>query len=114
MNTQTLFYLLLQTQQPTALFRHALLSTAANGIVCLILLFVFCFLCIHLLKFAQIGWTYQNNQTEKPTEPPIEKAENKENKAPAQNPQEPIYYIVEKKTKRAKSSYGEPKQIRFK
>ena len=114
MDTQFFTYLLFRAQQQASFSNHALLTTAANGIFCLILLFLFCFLCVHLIKFAQIGWKHQNKQPEKPTDNTAEKTENKENKAPAQNPQEPIYYIVEKKTKRAKSSYGEPKQIRFK
>ena len=38
--------------------------------------------------------------TEKPSEP--------------KNQPEPVYFIVERKKKRAKSSYTEPKEIRFK
>ena len=44
----------------------------------------------------------------------FEKKTVEEKKAPAERPQEPIYYIVERKTRRAKPSYGEPKEIRFK
>ena len=37
-----------------------------------------------------------------------------EKKAPPEKQAEPIYYIVERKTRRAKPAYGEPKQINFK
>lgn len=41
-------------------------------------------------------------------------AENGEKKAPAENaPQEPVYYIVEKK-RRTKTTFSEPKRIHFK
>ena len=43
----------------------------------------------------------------------IEPMKPKEEKKPSLE-REPIYYIVERKTKRAKASYGEPKQINFK
>ena len=69
------------------------------------LLFTICFVGVHLLIFARIGW---QSQRQKPEEPPKEE----EKKPPRER--EPIYYIVERKTKRAKSSYSEPKQINFK
>ena len=53
------------------------------------------------------GWLAQNKKPQNP-EPKKE-----EKKAPAETPQEPIYYIVERK-RRTKSSYGEPKRINFK
>ena len=84
-----------------------LLSTrAVGGAFCLIFLFLLCFVCVHILKCAKIGF-FQNRKPHPP-----QKTEEKE-KAPAP-PQEPIYYIVEKKRTRAKAKYGEPKQIHFK
>lgn len=82
-------------------------ARAVGGAFCLIFLFSFCFVCVHILKCAKIGF-FQSRKT--PDAPP--KKEEKE-KAPAP-PQEPIYYIVEKKRTRAKPKYGEPKEIRFK
>ena len=92
-----------------------LLSVGTIGFIWLLILFLFSFVFIHIIKLAQIGWKYQERTSPtKPENPPNEKREEKENKALADTPQEPIYYIVERKTKRAKPSYGEPKQIRFK
>lgn len=74
-----------------------------GGIFALFFLFILSFLCVHILKCAKVGFL----QSKKPEVPP------KEEKAPAP-PQEPVYYIVEKKRTRAKPKYGEPKQIHFK
>ena len=82
-------------------------ARAVGGAFCLIFLFSFCFICVHILKCAKIGFF----QSRKKPEPPPKKEEKE--KAPAP-PQEPIYYIVEKKRTRAKPKYGEPKEIRFK
>jgi hypothetical protein len=49
----------------------------------------------------------QNAQPAPPKEPPKEKT------PPEHKQEEPIYYIVERK-KRVKSTFTEPKQIRFK
>lgn len=96
---------------------NILLGSAIHGLFWLIGLFLFCFFGVHLIILATVGWKYQNPFPKKEckthTDPTSQK-EDKENKAPTPTAQEPIYYIVERKTKRAKSSYGEPKQIRFK
>ena len=93
----------------TSLYHNLLLITPLVGFIWFALLFGFCFFGVHILKLAKIGWdTPKTQQKEQPKE---EKAEEK--KAPA-NAQEPIYYIVERKTRRAKSSYTAPKEIRFK
>lgn len=86
-----------------------LLTVGIDGFFHLLFLLIFCFVGTHLILLARIGWLHQTKQETKVNDEP----ENAENKAPAK-PQEPIYYIVERKTKRAKSSYGEPKQFRFK
>jgi hypothetical protein len=80
---------------------------AVGGAFCLIFLFSFSFLCVHILKCAKIGFFQSRKKTDSDT-----KKEEKE-KAPAP-PQEPVYYIVEKKRARSKPKYGEPKEIRFK
>ena len=84
-----------------------LLSLPTKGGLLLLFLFVVCFLGVHFFKLALAG--VESFQSILPKE---EKEEEK--KAPAEQPQEPIYYIVEKKTRRVKSSYSEPKEIRFK
>lgn len=92
----------------TYTYQNLLLASPALGILWVTLLFGLCFLGVHILKLARIGWGAPK------TPPKTEKKEEKveEKKAPAT--QEPIYYIVERKTRRAKSSYTEPKEIRFK
>ena len=87
------------------------------GILWLFLLFGACFLLVHIARLVKFGWKYHkgndapasSTEPAKPAKPP-----EKEKPTPTGNPpQEPIYYIVEKK-RRAKTSFGEPKQIRFK
>ena len=90
------------------ILNRLLLSLPAQGFLWIIFLFAFCFLCVHLLKLAKLG----TDTLRKTPTPAPEKKEEK--KTPAEQPQEPVYYIVEKKTRRPKSSYSEPKQIKFK
>ncbi len=85
---------------------NAILSVFPVGALSLILLFALCFLLIHTIKLIKLGWLSQRKREE------TQKKE--EEKAPAQSSaQEPVYYIVERK-RRTKSSYSEPKRIRFK
>lgn len=93
----------------TYFLKNLLAVSPIVGLVWIALLFGFCFLGVHILKLAHIGWNAPKTQ-EKPQETNEEKKEEK--KAPAK--EEPIYYIVERKTRRAKSTYTEPKEIRFK
>ena len=89
---------------------HSLLTVnAVGGAFCILFLFALCFVCVHLFKYAEIGWKHRK----KPAEPPPLPEKTEKEKAPAP-PQEPIYYIVERKKRRAKSSYSEPKEIHFK
>ncbi len=94
--------------QNLRLYNNLLNAYAVGGIFSLLFLFVLCFVCIHILKCAKIGFFHNKKPTEPPP-PPKEDAK----KAPTP-PQEPIYYIVERKRMRAKPKYGEPKQIQFK
>ena len=87
---------------------NLLISLPMQGFLWLLLLFVFCFLGVHILKLALLGRTAPSKKASPP------QAEKEEKKTPAEKPQEPVYYIVERKTRRAKSTYGEPKEIRFK
>ena len=88
---------------------YLLSARAVGGAFCLIFLFSFCFVCVHILKCAKIGFF----QSRKKPEPPPKKEEKEKAPAPSQ---EPIYYIVERKRTRSrpKTTYSEPKQIRFK
>ena len=89
---------------------HNLLSVYSAGVIALFILFMICFVLVHIAQLVNVGWNAQR----KPQHKNIEADEPKE-KPPAKPPtnQEPVYYIVERK-RRAKSSYSEPKQIRFK
>ncbi|MBQ8308972.1 MAG: hypothetical protein IJX96_03970 [Clostridia bacterium] len=79
------------------------------GILWLVLLFIACFICVHITRLVKFGWLYQRRPYEKPKPP-----EQTEKKAPEKTPSaEPVYYIVERKRK-TRQSYSEPKEIRFK
>lgn len=88
-----------------------LLPRGVWGIFWSLLLFFLCFIGVHIGKLARLGTLYRKPPAKEP-EKPAPPAETKE-KAPA-SAQEPVYYIVERKKKRAKPQYGEPKEIRFK
>ncbi len=68
------------------------------GFLYLLLTFLACFILVHFVKLAFLGWQY----IKKPAEP---------EKKPEPKP-EPVYYIVEKK--RTRKSYTAPKEIQFK
>ena len=73
------------------------------GLLYLFLTFIVCFILVHIIKLAYIGL---KSVRKKPEPPP----------APKEKPQpkpEPVYYIVEKKRAK-KSTYSEPKEIKFK
>ena len=89
-----------------------LLSLPVKGLLWTILLFLICFIGTHVLLLARLGWELQQRNTPTQSEKTGEKTEEK--KAPPEKQTEPIYYIVERKTRRAKPAYGEPKQINFK
>ena len=71
------------------------------GILYLFLTYLFCFILVHLVKLAYLGI----KSLKKPAPQP-------EEKKPTPKP-EPVYYIVEKKRAK-KSTYSEPKEIKFK
>lgn len=86
-----------------------LLSAHIWGLVWLGVLFGVSFCLVLIAKLVYFGRVYQKQQSQ-PSTP--QKTEEKQN-SPAQKTEEPVYYIVERK-KRVKSSFSEPKQIRFK
>lgn len=72
---------------------------ALIGFLYLLLTFALCFITVHFIKLALLGFL---SLKEKKQPPPKE-----EKKC------EPVYYIVEKKRQR-KASYSPPKEIEFK
>lgn len=74
------------------------------GILYLFLTFAVCFILIHIIKLAYIGFLSVRKKTERQPEPKTEQPQPKI---------EPVYYIVEKRRAR-KSVYSEPKEIKFK
>ena len=76
------------------------------GILYLFLTFIVCFILVHIIKLAYIGLLSVRKKPEPPAAPKQEKPQ------PQPKP-EPVYYIVEKKRAR-KSTYSEPKEIKFK
>ena len=74
------------------------LSVQAQGLLWCLFLALICTAIVHGVKLAIIGYRSMNKKEEpKKAEP-----------AP-----EPVYYLVEKKKKRSKAEYSEPKQISF-
>ena len=96
-------------------FYNLLIPLAFQGLLWTLVLLVFCFGGVYLANLARLGWEYQSEQAKAPDSPenPQEKPK-EEKKAPTEKPQEPIYYIVEKKKRRPKTDYGDPKPFRFK
>ena len=88
---------------------NLLISSAVLGAVWLVVLFVTSFFAVHVIKLARLGLNAQPKPKE---EKPAPKPPERKNE-PASTP-EPVYYIVERKRKRAKSSYSTPKEIKFK
>lgn len=77
-------------------------ALAFRGGFFLILLFSFCFLCVHVIVYL-----LPKKQSKAPP------AEPEKEKAPPATQTEPIYYIVERKKRRVKPQYSEPKEIKF-
>lgn len=72
-----------------------------QGALWCILLFLLCLIVVHAAKLAYLGWRALGKKL--PPEPP---------KAPEKKA-EPVYFLVERKKKRPKTQYSEPKQINF-
>ena len=79
-----------------------LLSVQSEGALYAVLILLVCIVIVHAAKLAYIG--YRTLGKKLPPSPP---------KKPEQKP-EPVYFIVEKKKKRAKAEYTEPRRIQFK
>ena len=86
---------------------------AYSGIIgglLIFLLFLFCFVCVHVAKYAKLGWQTQRKKPPEKKQP--DPTPPKQEKPAVAS--EPIYYIVERKKARAKHRYSEPREIRFK
>ena len=81
-----------------------MLSVQALGAVYTVCLFILCLIAVHAVKLVRLGYRSLGKKAEPPPAPPP--------KAPKQ-PQE-VYYIVERKKKRAQAEYSEPRRIQFK
>ena len=70
------------------------------GLVYILLTFLACFSLVHIIKLTVVGFLSFKRKKPQPEEkkPEVKK--------------EPVYYIVEKK--RAKRTYSEPREIKFK
>ena len=79
-----------------------LLSVQGTGAALTIALFLFSLFIVHAIKLAKIGWRTL-----------FKKLPPQEPKKPEPKP-EPVYFIVERKKKKAKTDYSEPKRIQFK
>lgn len=78
-----------------------LLSVQSQGFAYALLIFLLCLIGVHAVKLARIG--YRTLHKKLPPEPPP-----KQEKKP-----DPVYFLVERKKKRPKSDYREPKEIEF-
>ena len=102
---------------------NLLIHSPLIGFLGLILLFTLCFFAIHIAKLARIGNRHIKGERQKPQEKSGENVSSSPQKTPTQptsspppntpSQAEPVYYIVERK-RRTKSSFSEPKQIKFK
>lgn len=88
----------------TILLSNQTTFTALRGGFFLLLLFTFCFSCIHLITHLIIRRLPHPKPPEPDQPPPV---------APPTVP-EPVYYIVERKRRPSKAKYSEPKEIKFK
>ena len=87
-----------------------LISLPIAGLFWTLFLFIFCFGGVYVAELVKLGWAYKTQSPpEKNTTPP-----ERQEKAPAEKPQEPIYYIVERKKRLPKSGFEDAKPFTFK
>lgn len=78
-----------------------LLSVQGQGALYAVILLLACIVIVHGIKLARIG--YRTLGKKLPPTPPPKQTEDAD----------PVYFLVERKKKRAKTEYSEPKRIRF-
>ncbi len=79
-----------------------LLSVQGTGAVAVLVVLLICIAVVYVGKLAYLG--YRTRGKKLPPDPP----------KPQEPEKEPVYYIVEKKKKRVKSEYSEPRRFSFK
>ncbi len=81
-----------------------ILSIQAWGALYTLILFAVCAFTVHLLRLALFGYRAVKKKPDGKTD---------KSEAPEKS-SEPVYYIVERKKKRPKTEYSDPKRISFK
>ena len=79
-----------------------ILSVQGQGALYTVLVLIIVIIVVHGIKLARIGYRSLGKKLP-PQPPPKEK-----------NEPEPAYFLVERKKKRVRSEYSEPKRINFK
>ncbi len=79
-----------------------ILSVQGQGALYTVLVLIIVIIVVHGIKLARIG--YRSLGKKLPPEPPPKE----------KNEPEPVYFLVERKKKRVRSEYSEPKRINFK
>lgn len=79
-----------------------ILSVQGQGAMYTVLVLIIVIIVVHGIKLARIG--YRSLGKKLPPEPPPKE----------KNEPEPVYFLVERKKKRVRSEYSEPKRINFK
>lgn len=79
-----------------------ILSVQGQGALYTVLVLIIVIIVVHGIKLARIG--HRSLGKKLPPEPPPKE----------KNEPEPVYFLVERKKKRVRSEYSEPKRINFK
>ena len=79
-----------------------ILSVQGQGALYTVLVLIIVIIVVHGIKLARIG--YRSLGKKLPPEPPPKE----------KNEPEPVYFLVERKKKRVRSEYPEPKRSNFK
>ena len=79
-----------------------ILSVQGQGALYTVLVLIIVIIVVHGIKLARIG--YRSLGKKLPPEPPPKE----------KNEPEPVYFLVERKKKRARAEYSAPKRIDFK
>ena len=79
-----------------------ILSVQGQGALYTVLVLIIVIIVVHGITLARIG--YRSLGKKLPPEPPPKE----------KNEPEPVYFLVERKKKRVRSEYSEPKRINFK
>ncbi len=83
------------------------MSIQTLGAIYTVILLGVCFLIIHALRLAAVGYRAMRKR---------DSDKGRRNASPSETEEkgEPVYYIVERKKKRLKTEYSDPKRFTFK